>query len=50
VQSKPTGKLLKIMKVIADGSFRPQPIRLGHANRRAEFDLNKLGRGCHGLL
>jgi hypothetical protein len=35
------------MEVLADRSFRPQPLRLGHPRRNAKLDLNQLGRPFH---
>ncbi len=40
VQSQPARQLLKLVKIVADGSLGAQPVRLGHPRRRRKLDLN----------
>jgi hypothetical protein len=50
VQSQTSGELLEIVEIVADGSLRPEPIRLGLPDGWSEFDLDELGRGRHAYF
>src|SRR5208282_2617344 len=41
VQTESARQLLQVVKVVAHGSFRSQPVGLGHASGRSEVDLNQ---------
>jgi hypothetical protein len=47
MQPKPARQFFQFVKIVADGRFRPQPLRLGHANRWSDVNLYELGGPSH---
>src|SRR5205807_9970705 len=47
MQSQTASQLFQVVEIVAGRSLRPQPLRLRHARRRAELDLNQLGSTGH---